>query len=266
MKPILRWAGGKRQLVPKILAAAPSQYDRYLEPFLGSAAPLLALPPHPSLVADRNAELVNFYQQLRDNHQGVLDVYGCWPNTEDFYLWLRARDREHDILAAAPVLRAARFLYLNKAGFQGLWRVNRKGQHNVPYGHPKRLAVDEEHVAAFAARLRDVDLRCCDFEELLAEARPGDFAYLDPPYVPISPTSGFVAYAGGFGTADQERLRDCCRRLDRQGTKFLQSNSDCPVVRELYAGFRIEAVQVRRSIAARGSSRGLVTEVLICNY
>ncbi len=266
MRPVLRWAGSKRQLAEQIRAAAPASYERYFEPFLGSAAALLALPEHESYVSDKNPELVNFYLQLRADPAAVLQVYDCWPNDKEFYLWLRARDREPDFADSSPVLRAARLLYLNKAAFQGLYRVNSAGHHNVPYGRPKSLKVDPVQYAAFAERISRVDIRCCDFDELLAGVRKGDFAYLDSPYVPISPTSGFTTYAGRFGPAEHVRLRDRCLQIDAAGGKFLQSNSDCEEVRRLYAGFRIDTVQVRRSIAARSASRKTVTEVLIRNY
>jgi len=266
VKPILRWAGSKRQLAEQIQAAAPVSYERYFEPFLGSAAALLALPEHESFVSDKNPELINFYCQLRVDQSAVLKVYDSWPNDKEFYLQLRARDREPDFSDVNLVWRAARFLYLNKAGFQGLYRVNSAGHHNVPYGRPKNLKVDPKKIAAFTDGISRVNIRCCDFDELLVDVRRGDFVYLDSPYVPISPTSGFTTYAGRFGPAEHVRLRDRCLQIDAAGGKFLQSNSDCPEVHKLYAGFRIDTVQVRRSIASRGVSRKTVSEVLIRNY
>lgn len=267
MRPIIRWAGGKRRLLPKILAAAPSQFRRYHEPFLGGGAVLLSLYPAEASASDCNPELINFYEQVVTDHEAVHAAFCTMQNTKETYLRVRSTDRSPGLASVDPTTRAARFLYLNKASFQGLYRVNSSGQHNVPYGRPKALSCDVESLASFASAVKHVRFATCDFESALQNVQRGDFVYLDPPYVPTSDTSGFTCYAAdGFGLEQQRRLRDCCEALDSRGAMFLQSNSSCDTVMEMYRGLRIDTVPVRRSIAAKPEVRRTVDEVLIRNY
>ena len=269
-EPLVRWVGGKTQLLPEILQRVPSDVATYHEPFVGGAAVLLALSPARAHAADTNAELINFYQMSQEHPAAVCDAAERLHWDEQSYYEVRAWDRAADFLqAVSPVERAARFLFLQKTSFQGLWRVNSKrGYHNTPYGHPKRYVIDRAQVERFSLEASNVSFACEDFEACLDRAEAGDFAYLDPPYVPISPTASFTAYTvNRFTVADQVRLRDCCCRLDDRGVRFLLSNSDCADARGLYADrFNVSTVPVRRNVAARAASRGLATEVLVSNY
>lgn len=268
VKPIIRWAGGKQRLMHELLARVPDTFNTYYEPFIGGASVLLALAPKAAIVSDKNGELINFYQQLQVDWRSVVDVFKTFPLDETFYYELRGQDRSPTFLEIGAVQRAARFLYLNKTSFQGLWRVNtKKGYHNTPWGRPSKLTCDESDIATFVETTRDVSFSDLDFEQAVTPATAGDFVYIDPPYVPMSRTSSFTAYTlGGFEEDQQLRLRDCCRSLHDRGVQFMQSNSDCETTRELYASFNIDVVEVKRSISAKSSSRGTVTELIIRNY
>lgn len=263
----LRWVGGKRRLLDRILPLVPKYEGSYYEPFVGGGSVMLTqLTTNDVNVNDVNSELINFYVTLRSNCEEVLNVYDTkFKNDEETFYKIRVWDRSSTFASIDPILRAARFLYLNKASFQGLWRVNsKKGYHNVPYSRPKSIVLDREKIVEFVNAISNVKFSSMDFEEFLSNVKNSDFAYLDPPYVPISKTSSFTGYTmGGF---DHERLRNCCRLLNDRGVKFLLSNSDCEFVRELYREFDITSIDVKRNVAAKKSSRGTVSEVLVKNY
>jgi len=266
-RPIIRWVGSKQRTLQRIVDALPGEHGTYHEPFVGSAAVLLGLAPPRARAADLNGELVNCYQQVVHDWRAVLSVARSYPSGKEAYYAVRALDRAPDFASLPPVERAARFVYLNRTSFQGLWRVSAStGCNNVPYG--KRDATfSDEAFEAFAAALSGVKLSCCDFEEHLAEARAGDLAYLDPPYARAPGVSGFTAYTReGFDDSCQRRLLSCCDDLDRRGVMFVQSNSGCDLVRSMYARYRIEELEVRRTVAADASARGLAPEVIIMNY
>ena len=267
--PFLKWAGGKRQLLAHIEALVPERIDTYFEPFLGGAAVFFRLAAgrrfRRAVLADANPELVNCYQAIRDDVDGVIAALGRYKNDRALYYRVRARDPEK----LSPTARAARLIYLNRCGYNGLYRVNSTGQFNVPFGSYRRPVIcDEPRLRAASAALRKVRIECDDFATTLETVGRRDFVYLDPPYVPLSATSSFTAYAArDFGTADQERLAGVLRGLARRKVPALLSNSDCPATRDLYRGFaRIDRVAARRAINSVGHGRGPVDEILVRSF
>ncbi len=268
LKPILKWVGGKRQLLNEISPLIPSSPSLYVEPFIGGAAVLLDKQPKKALISDFNEELINVYRVVRDHPKQLIELLEGHEreNSSDHYYEVRAQDRDASFSQVSNIERAARIIYLNKTCFNGLFRVNSQGQLNVPYGrykHPN--IVNEPGVMALSTYLQgDIDIRCGDYAAALENLPKGSFVYLDPPYMPVSITSAFTGYTeGGFNYDEQVRLRDECLKLKEQGISFLQSNSDCPAIHELYEGFSLEVVKAKRSINSKGDKRGAVNEVLI---
>jgi len=267
--PFLKWAGGKRQLLAHIAPLLPERIDTYFEPFLGGAAVFFRLAAEGrfrrAVLADANPELVNCYQAIRDDVDGVIDALGEFRNNSAQYYRVRRRDPAK----LSSVARAARLIYLNRCGYNGLYRVNSSGQFNVPFGRYQRPVIcDVERLRSASAVLKKAKIVCGDFEKSLRNVGPDDFVYLDPPYVPLSSTSSFTAYAKGrFGAAEQERLADVLRRLGARRVPALLSNSDCQATRDLYRGFdRIDSVPVRRAINSVGHGRGPVDEILVRSF
>lgn len=270
-RPVLKWAGGKTSLLPAILPRLPAQMDRYYEPFMGGGAVFFALASErrfkQAFLGDANAELMLTYQTLARKPEAVIAELEklAAEHSEKFFYAVRARKlatREHGVDAVAV---AARLLYLNKTCFNGLYRVNKKGEFNVPFGDYKNPTIcDEDALRAAARVLAPADMGVADFEECVQSARRGDAVYFDPPYVPASDTANFTAYSkGGFGLNEHERLRDTAEKLIARGVHVLLSNSDTPLVRYLYEGFKLEPVKARRAINSKGDKRGHVVELLI---
>ena len=277
--PFVKWAGGKRALLPEILQRTPSEFGTYFEPFLGGGAVFLSLPAHlPKVGNDANLELVATYLAIRDDVDEVLKQLRQFQNTKDAYLEIRAWDRSPNFSQRSRFKRAARFIYLNKCGFNGLHRVNANGHHNVPYGYsPRTDFIQEQNLRRVAQYLRSktnerknaARITSMDYQKSLQAAKAGDFVYVDPPYQPKSKTSSFVSYVqGGFTHHDQVALRDHIVDLTHRGVHVLLSNSDADEVHSLYSDtklFTIERVQVRRFIAADSEKRKKVCEVLVSN-
>lgn len=268
LKPIVKWAGGKRQLLDDIAPLVPNNPSLYVEPFVGGAAVLLHKQPKHACINDFNEELVNVYCVVRDNPDTLLGLLREHERNDasDYFYEVRGIDRTDDFANLTNVQRAARIIYLNKTCFNGLFRVNSAGQLNAPYGrykHPN--IVNEPGIRALSKYLQgDIDICCGDYADCLVNLPKGSFVYLDPPYMPITATSAFTGYTqDGFGYEEQERLRDECAKLRDAGIAFLQSNSDCDEIRELYEGFTIRTVKAKRTINSRGDRRGVVSEVLI---
>lgn len=272
VKPILKWVGGKRQLLDEIKPRLPKKIDYWVEPFIGGGAVLFDVQPRRARINDLNQELINVYQVVRDNPEELIrkleehEEKNNQLGAEWFY-HVREWDRKPGFASLSDTEKAARILYLNHTCFNGLFRVNSAGQLNTPYGrykHPN--IVNATGIRALHKYLTeaDIDMRAGDFADCLKDLPQGSFVYLDPPYMPITATSAFTGYtAGGFGQAEQKRLRDECVKLREQGIRFLESNSDCEEIRELYKGFTIETVRAKRSVNSRGDKRGTVEEVLI---
>lgn len=269
LKPIVKWVGGKRQILNEITPLIPASPSLYVEPFVGGGAVLLDRQPKKARINDFNEELINVYQVVRADPDSLLELLREHEakNSSEYYYEIRALDREPSFAELSDVERAARIIYLNKTGFNGLFRVNSHGHINVPYGRYKNPnIVNEPGVRELSVYLRDsdIDIRCGDYADALTGLSEGDFVYLDPPYMPVSVTAAFTGYTeGGFGYGEQVRLRDECLKLHERGVAFLQSNSDTPEVRELYDGFTIRTVKARRAINSKATGRGAVNEVLI---
>ena len=264
-KPPVKWAGGKTQLLPQFAPLFPrKKYNLYLEPFVGGGAVFFHLLPPAAILIDSNGELINFYRVVRDRLDQLLADLKKHKNTREYYYSIRALDPEK----LSPVQRASRFLYLNKTAYNGLWRVNSKGQFNVPYGRYKNpRIIDKENLQLVAEALRGAELIAGDFSCVLDLAPPGAFVYFDPPYYPLTETANFTSYTpGAFTREDQIRLFKAFAELDRRGCLVMLSNSDTPFIRTLYAQYDIQAVAARRAINCRPEGRGPVTELVIRNY
>lgn len=260
-KPFLKWVGGKRQLLPEILARAPQRFGAFHEPFLGGGAVYFALQPSRAFLSDSNERLIRAYSGVRDECDTVIEKLGKLPHERTFYE--RYRKRRIDRNSDADV--AAWMIYLNRTGYNGLYRVNSKNLFNVPFGCYVRPRICRpENLRACARALAGAELSVGDFAAVLERARPGDFAYFDPPYVPLSATSSFRSYTrDGFDHAAQERLRDVARELKRRKVHVLLSNSSATLVRDLYRGFDVREVSASRQVNSKASGRGKIVELLI---
>jgi DNA adenine methylase len=268
--PFVKWAGGKGRLLSQLRPLLPSQAPRmrHVEPFVGGGALFFSRQPKRALLTDINPALVGTYVAIRDDVSGVIDALRDLAARHSKERYYAVRDRYNRGPRITTAKRAAMFIYLNKTCFNGLHRVNRKGEFNVPVGSYKKPRIlNEDGLKAASALLQGAQLRCAPFEALLEDAKPGDFIYFDPPYEPVSATASFTSYASdGFGREDQTRLRDVYKALDRRGCKLMLSNSDVPFIRELYADFRIDTVAAPRAINCNASKRGRVSEVVVRNY
>jgi len=262
--PLLKWAGGKAQLLSTFHKYFPKSFNRYFEPFLGGGAVFFHLMPERATLSDLNQELINCYQVVRDDVDRLIELLKRHTNDKAHYYRVRAWN-SHQL---TPVEQAARLIFLNKTCFNGLYRVNSLGQFNVPFGRYKNPKIcDEQNLRAVSRALSSVDLKSSRFEDVLRQARRGDFVYLDPPYQPISPTSNFTGYTkDAFDFADQERLCKTAQALNRRGCLLMLSNSDNEFIRELYEDFNIVTVQANRAINCRADRRGRISELLIMNY
>lgn len=266
--PILKWAGGKTRLLPDILSRMPPRFGAYHEPFLGGGALYFTLLNKGRLgrvtLSDINQHLIDTYVAVRDHTDEVIFELGKHINDKDHYYKVRAWVESELTLPQ----KAARFLFLNRTCFNGLYRVNKKGLFNVSFGRYANPRICNEP-ALFSARraFQQAALSLAPFQRVIDDASRGDFVYFDPPYVPRSKTSSFTSYTKeGFGEDKQWELGEVCRELDRKGVHFLLSNSDVPLVHEIYEGFTVEPVLAPRSINSKTSKRGKITEVMVRNY
>lgn len=272
LQPFTKWTGGKRQLLPVIRELMPKTYNRYFEPFVGGGALFFDLTPKDAVINDFNAELINCYQQIKDNPQELIEILKVHQeyNSKEYYLDLRSADRDERIDMMSEVQRAARILYMLRVNFNGLYRVNSKNQFNVPYGRYKNpKIVDEELISAISVYINNnqLEIKVGDFEKAIVDVRTGDFVYFDPPYIPLSETSAFTSYTHeGFSFADQVRLRDAFKRLSDTGAYVMLSNSSSALVEELYKDFNIHYVEATRTNGAKSSSRGKISEIIVTNY
>jgi DNA adenine methylase len=268
--PFLKWVGGKGKLQKKFSALYPPGLAlmRHVEPFMGGGALFFARAPERALLSDINRDLVQTYVSVRDEVELVLRHLAVLAKSHDKAGYYVARERYNARDHATASERAALFIYLNKTCFNGLYRVNKSGHFNVPMGRYAKPAIADASTLRAASRaLARADIRCAPFEALVAEARPGDFIYLDPPYEPLTRTANFTAYAqDGFTQRDQTRLRDLFRELDRRGSKLMLSNSDVPFIRELYRGYQIDQIMAARAVSCDPDKRGPVAELVIRNY
>jgi DNA adenine methylase len=266
--PVLKWAGGKRQLLPQILERLPKKIDTYYEPFVGGGAVFFALAHerrfNKAVLTDQNADLIAVYRALKTNLSKLIELLKKHDanHCEEYYYEVR-----DELEPKKLVERAARLIYLNKTGFNGLYRVNRSGKFNVPFGrYDKPRILDEPRLKAAHEALTNVEIDVADFEETCKRAKRGDAVYLDPPYLPVSATANFSDYhALPFGLAEHERLAAVFGDLARRRVPALLSNSHTPDTKRLFGKFFLEQVEARRSINSDKSRRGPVGEILVSN-
>lgn len=269
--PVLKWVGGKRQLLDTLRPLLPKTINKYCEPFIGGGAMLFDLQPKKALVNDINSDLILVYTVIRDNVNELIHRLEQFENTSEMFYAVRDWDRNLEKYEAlSDVERAARVIYLNKTCYNGLYRVNNAGEFNSPFGNYKNPnIVNAPVLRAVSAYFNaaEITFSTVDYAELLQNVRRGTFVYLDPPYDPVSDTSSFTGYArGGFTKDDQIRLRECCDELNRRGVRFMLSNSATDFIREQYAAYHITTVQAKRAINSVASKRGDVDEVVVRNY
>ncbi|BBD73203.1 site-specific DNA-methyltransferase (adenine-specific) [Sulfodiicoccus acidiphilus] len=273
LRPLLKWAGGKRWLVSFLIGTLPVKWAHYYEPFAGAAALLVEMWNRRLLggatISDTNEELVNLYVVVRDCPQELVSALKQLPFGNDPKSYYAARDRFNEIRGGpAKVERAALLIYLNRHCYNGLWRVNAKGEFNVPFGRYNRPSMpSEEDVFGFHALLRNVRILNVDFEEAVKDVSKGDLVYLDPPYQPASETASFTDYTPeGFTKQDQVRLAKVFRELDERGAYLILSNSDTELVRSLYEGYYVETVEANRAINSKTERRRGAREIIVTNY
>lgn len=270
VQPVVKWAGGKRQLLQEINEYIPQRISTYYEPFLGGGALLYHLQPRRAIVSDTNKELINVYNVIRDNVEELIHDLAQHINSEEHYYYVREMDRTPQYERMSNIQKASRIIFLNKTCYNGLFRVNSQGQFNVPYGkYKKPNIVNEIVLRAVSGFLNSNDIRFLnvDYEESLYGIRRGAFVYFDPPYDPVSDTSSFTGYTlDGFGRDEQLRLKQICDRLNQRGIKFLLSNSATPFIKDIYSDYTVETVGANRSINSNADNRGEINEVLVRNY
>lgn len=271
-KPFLKWVGGKRQLLPKIKKLMPKEYNDYFEPFIGGGALLFSMPIDQNkryFINDYNEELMNVYKTIQGDVENLIADLKKHENTPEYFYETRSWDRSEDYKSRTNVERASRFIYLNKTGYNGLYRVNSKNQINVPFGKYKNPAIcDEINLRNCETKLKHVTISQGDYKaETITRISKGDFIYFDPPYAPVSKTADFTSYTkDGFGDKEQLELKEYCDYLDSKGLKFMLSNSKVPLILDLYKDYEIHTVMASRAINCKSSGRGKVEEVLIRNY
>jgi DNA adenine methylase len=274
IKPIVKWAGGKRQILAHLIDRLPISWEHYYEPFIGGGALFIALSNmgmiKKATISDANPELVNLYHviQKRPNELVGALKHPELKNTREKYIELRNTFNRKRGDPTDAVERAALFLYLNRHGYNGLWRVNRNGEFNVPFGRYQSPRLPSPGlILGFSRLLESVTIQEGDFARTMENAREGDFVYCDPPYFPISSTSRFTAYhAKEFSFEDQVRLSRVCRSLTRRNVSLMISNSWAPQICQLYQGFHNEMITALRAINSRGDRRTGVPEMIITNY
>jgi DNA adenine methylase len=272
VSPFLKWVGGKRQLMPSIVALLPkniSSYD-YVEPFIGGGAVLFNLQPKNAVINDFNTELINVYNVIKNELEGLIADLKKHKNNSDYFYELRSLDRNDDFKKISQVQRASRIIYLNKTCFNGLYRVNNAGEFNAPFGRYKNPNIVNEPTLKAVNKFlntNNITINNGDYTTVLKDTTEKSFVYLDPPYHPISESSNFTGYIqGGWNIYDQIELRKACDELHKKGVKFLLSNSSADFIKDQYKDYNISIVKANRAINSDGANRGEVEELLIRNY
>lgn len=261
-RPFVKWAGGKQSLAKTLIKHFPTRMDVYYEPFLGGGSVFFTLAPRRAVLSDENEWLIDTYRAISEDWRSVAEFLDRLPNTKDDFLRIRSIPPE-----SLPLIeRAAHFIYLNKTCFRGLFRVNKQGIFNVPYGAYDRRYYDPSELSRVAAALREATLQNCDFEMALGPISQADFVYFDPPYHKLGGYSDFNRYtATKFKEQQHLRLAAVCRELDSRGVRWALSNSDTTLVKSLYTGFKVRTIDARREINLSSQSRN-IKELLITNY
>lgn len=261
VKPVLRWAGSKKRLLNRLMAKAPEKFERYVEPFCGSIVLHLALHPPKAYVGDINAELINFYNSLKLQPVEVANRLHRMPRTKEYYYEVRGRDASD----MSELERAVRFFYLNRHCFNGVYRTNKRGEFNVPFGSKLAGLPTVEEVLVFSERIKDTSFVASDFQGVVEKTVRGDFLYLDPPYAGGGKDRGEYG-VGSFKEIDIERLRVAMEEASQRGVNILLSYADTPMIRNCFSSWKIESFEVGRSVSGFARGRKKVTELLISNY
>ncbi|QNN59832.1 Dam family site-specific DNA-(adenine-N6)-methyltransferase [Erysipelothrix inopinata] len=274
IKPLVKWAGGKTQLLSEIRNLLPATYNNYFEPFIGGGALFFSIMPENAVINDYNSELVAAYRCFENinSYLQLIDILKKHEvnHNEGYYLSIRELDRTENFDLLSQEEKAARFIYLNKSCFNGLYRVNSKGQFNVPSGKKSAVkAYDGENFQRIFSYFDENNIKILneDFEVAVQDATSGDFVYFDPPYDSFEASDSFTSYSkNGFDRDDQFRLMKLFRNLDKRGVNVMLSNHNTPYINELYKGFNIKVVKAKRMINSKADGRGFVEEVIITNY
>ena len=269
--PVLKWVGGKRQLLGTLTPLLPQRITTYCEPFVGGGALLFDLQPNTAYVNDINGDLIRVYNVIKSDVESLITTLQEYKNESDFFYAVRDWDRDKEKYSSlSDVQKAARILYLNKTCYNGLFRVNNAGEFNSPFGNYRNPnIVNAPTLRAVSSYLNTatVHLSSLDYAEVLKTLPKGTFVYLDPPYDPVSDTSSFTGYSkGGFNRDDQIRLRECCDDLNARGLKFMLSNSATDFIKEQYSAYHVTIVQAKRTVNSDSTKRGEVDEVVVRNY
>ena len=275
-QPFVKWAGGKRGLLSQILPLFPKQFNNYLEPFVGGGAVFFELFSKGILndkkiyLFDINSELINTYNVIKNDPKKLiykLEIFAK-NHTKEFYYQIREWDRKDNFNDLDSITKAARFVYLNKTCFNGLYRVNKKGYFNTPMGSYKNPNIcDSQTILANSFALKNTIIQSSSFENVIKYAKKGDLVYLDPPYYPLNKTSNFTSYSEfEFLEDKQQKLFDIFYQLDKKGCLVVQSNSDTNFIKDLYANYDIQIVNANRFINSKSSGRGKISEVVIRNF
>ncbi len=274
VKPFLKWAGGKRQLLPEIRRYLPQKLQgTYYEPFIGGGAVLFDFQPKKAVINDSNSELINCYEVIRDSLEELIEKLREHQanHSEDYYYEMRKWDRKKGYPdSRTNIERAARIIFLNKTCYNGLFRVNSQGQFNVPFGRQKKPNLFDEAVLKAVNKYLNktqISILNKDFESALEDAKRGDFIYFDPPYDPVSSTASFTGYdVNGFDRSEQRRLKEVVDELDSRGCQILLSNAYTDFIQNLYQDYKPITISATRAINSNALKRGKVDEILVKNY
>jgi DNA adenine methylase len=269
--PVVKWVGGKRQLLPVLTSLLPDDFNTYCEPFLGGGAMLFDRQPQKAIVNDLNNGLMQMYEVIRDDVESLIMELKEHKNESEYFYMVRDWDRDKQKYnMRSKVEKAARIIYLNKTCYNGLFRVNNAGEFNAPFGryqNPNIVNAPALRAVNKYLQKSNIVFSCCDYAEVLSCLSQKTFVYLDPPYDPVSNTANFTGYTrGGFSQEEQIRLRKYCDDLDNRGIKFMLSNSATTFIRSQYAKYNITTVQANRALNSDATQRGQVDEVVIRNY
>ena len=266
--PFVKWAGGKRQLISQMDIFFPKNYNKYIEPFIGGGAVFFHLLPDNSIISDNNPDLINCYKVIKEDVEGLIKSLKKHRYEKNYYYEIRALDRDCKKFAElSDVEKASRSIYLNKSGYNGLYRVNSKGLFNVPFGRHKNPKIcDETNLRNVSQALKKVEIFLGSFEICLDFAEKDDFIYFDPPYFPLSDTALFTSYTkNSFDKSSQIKLFEVFKELNKRGCNLMLSNSYSEFILDLYKDFKIVTLKAKRNINSNSQKRGLINEVMILN-
>ncbi|TFG02857.1 MAG: DNA adenine methylase [Promethearchaeota archaeon] len=267
-RPFLKWAGGKRQLISQMKKYFPKSFETYIEPFVGGGAVFFHILPPKAILMDINKELINCYKVVKENVFELIELLKNHKNEKNYYYKIRAKDRnQKEYEKLSDVEKASRMIYLNRCCYNGLYRVNRKGQFNVPFGKYKNPKFcDKENLLSVSKVLQDIRIIQGSFESCLKYANQNDFIYFDPPYQPISETSSFTSYSKeDFNKKSQVKLFNVFKTLDEKGCRLMLSNSNNDFLLNLYKDYKIIFLNAKRAINSVATKRGNIKEILVLN-